>query len=75
MNLFSKWTRRDSKLSRRVHDLQSEIESRDRIIKVVEAERDAMAAVIARDRARVASETAQFNRQRAEAESDGRTTQ
>lgn len=60
--------RSGEKLRRKILDLEMEIEARDRTIRVLEAERDAMAAVVARDRARVAAEVAEFGRQRAESE-------
>lgn len=55
-------------LEKRVADLEAEVEARDRLVKVIEAERDAMAAVIARDRERIRAEGASYARQRAEAE-------
>ena len=60
--------RRNENSRRRVLNLQAEIEARDRTIHVLEAERDALAAVISRDRARVAAEVAEFARKRAESE-------
>ncbi len=56
------------KLEKRNYDLQSSVESHVRTIAVLEAERDAMAGVIARDRMRVASECATHARHKAEAE-------
>jgi len=65
------------RLEKKILDLQSEIDSRDRMIAVLEAERDAMAGVIARDRMRVASECAMHARAKAEAEGtqDGRNSE
>ncbi len=65
------WTTRDAtvgKLRRIALNLQSQLEAKDRIISVLQAERDAMAGVIARDRMRVASECAVAARSKAEAE-------
>ena len=56
------------KLEKSILDLRAEIDSRERAIAVLEAERDAMAGVIARDRMRVASECAIHARTKAEAE-------
>lgn len=47
---------------------QSAHEATKRQLRVVEAERDALAAVVARDRARVAAETAAYARQQADEE-------
>ena len=64
------WTTdaRVAKLRRIALNLQSQLEAKERIIAVLEAERDSLAAVVARDRQRVAAECASFSRQRAEAE-------
>ena len=76
MNLIGKWTRRtDSKLTRRVHNLEMEIEARDRTIRVLQAEIDSLAGVVARDRLRVQAETAEYARRKAEAESNGHGSQ
>jgi len=56
-------SRKVQQLEKRVLELNAEIEARDRTIRILEAERDAMAAVIARDRERVKSETAAYARQ------------
>jgi cell division protein FtsB len=61
--LFKTTSRKVQKLLNRVADLEAEIEARDRQIRVLEAERDSMAAVIARDRERVRAETAVFARE------------
>lgn len=53
---------------KRVLDLQSQLDEKDRLISVLKAEIDGLAEVIARDRQRVLAETAQFARQQAEAE-------
>ena len=50
--------RKARRLEKQVLDLQAEIDARERIVRVLEAERDAMAAVIARDRERVKAESA-----------------
>jgi len=55
-------------LLRKLDRLEVELRKRDATIAVLEAERDAMAAVIARDRQRVQAESASYARQRAEAE-------
>lgn len=52
----------------KVQSLQAELSKAKRIIAVLEAERDAMAGVIARDRMRVAAETAIHARTKAESE-------
>lgn len=59
---------RQTKLEKQVLDLQSVIDAKDRIINVLEAEIESMAAVIARDRARIKAEGAAYARQQAEAE-------
>jgi hypothetical protein len=55
-------------VDQRIADLEATVESRDRTIRVLTAETEAMAGVIARDRARVAAETAIACRTRAESE-------
>ena len=73
--MLKAWNQRKTRrLEKQVLDLQAEIDARDRIVKVFEAERDAMAAVIARDRERVKAESAGFAQLRAEREglTDGR---
>lgn len=72
-----RWFRdlRALRTDRRILDLQARLEEKDRLISVLKAEVDSMAGVIARDRARVAAETARFTREQAEAEGgsdDGR---
>ncbi len=65
------WTTTDAnvgKLRRIALDLKARLEAKDRQLAVLEAERDSLAAVVARDRQRVAAECASFSRQRAEAE-------
>jgi hypothetical protein len=49
-------------------DFQAELDARDRIIRVQQAELDAMAGVLARDRERIKAEGAAYARQRAEHE-------
>jgi len=67
---FLEWLtrRRGDKLRRKVLNLEATVEARDRTIRILESERDGLAAVISRDRARVAAEVAEFARQRAESE-------
>ena len=55
-------------LETRLYAEQAAHEATRRELAVITAERDALAAVVARDRARVAAETAGFARQRADAE-------
>lgn len=73
MGFLKRWANRsleraNSRLEKQVADLQATVEARDRTIQVLEAERDALAGVIARDRMRVASESAIHARTKAEAE-------
>ncbi len=56
------------KLRKIALDLKSQIEAKDRVIAVMQAEIDSLAAVVARDRQRVAAECASLSRQRADAE-------
>lgn len=55
---------------RRVLDLESRLEEKDRLIEVLRTENKAMAEVIERDRARVASEMAAYNRTIAQCEAN-----
>lgn len=66
IGLLKRWATRS--LQRQVDKLETELHKRDATIAVLEAERDAMAGVIARDRMRVASECAMHARTKAEAE-------
>ena len=77
MFLHRKPDTKSARLMKKIADLESQLEARDRVIAVLEAERDSMAAVIARDRMRVASECAIAARTKAEAEgnTDDRTTE
>ena len=68
MMFFQKPMPRVRKLQRQLADLQSDLEAERLKTKVVEAERDNLAAVIARDRERIKAEGAAYARQRAEAE-------
>lgn len=52
----------------RIADLEAELDARDRTIKVLEAERDNLASVVARDRERIRAEGAAYARARAESE-------
>lgn len=65
---------REAELHRQLAGEQTSHEVTRRKLAIAEAEAEALAAVIARDRMRVASETALFARQRAESEGEnGRT--
>jgi len=55
-------------LQKQVADLEAELDARDRIIAVLESERDSLAGVLARDRERIKAEGAAYARQRAESE-------
>ena len=59
------------RLQKQVADLTAELEAKDRVIQILETERDTMSAVIARDRQRVQAESAALARSRAEAEGIG----
>lgn len=67
MSLF-KIPPKTKKLERRIADLENQLEVKSRTIAVLEAERDAMASVLARDRQRVLAESAEYARRRAESE-------
>ena len=56
------------KLQRQLADLQAALEAERLKIKVVESERDSLAAVVARDRQRIQAEGAAYARRRAESE-------
>ena len=56
------------RLQKQVADLESELEAKERIIKVQQAEIDSLCAVVARDRERIKAEGAAYVRQRAESE-------
>lgn len=58
--LLTRWA--DSAAKARVAELETELAKTAARLSVVEAERDALAEVIARDRARVAAETAAHHR-------------
>ncbi len=64
--------RRGGKARKKILDLEAEVAKRDRRIAVLQAEIDSLSAVVARDRLRVQSETAEYARKKAEAE-DGHT--
>ena len=66
MNWFK--PKKPTRQEKQVLDLQAEIEALKRQITVLEAERDTMAQVLARDRQRVQAEGAAYARKRAEAE-------
>lgn len=61
--VFIAWA--DARLRRRVAELEAQLDA-------TTAERDALAAVCARDRARIEAETAAFGRRRAEDEHAGK---
>lgn len=52
--------RKIAALEKRVLDLESVVEERNRQIRILEAERDSLSEVIARDRLRVKAESATF---------------
>jgi hypothetical protein len=58
----------DDRLKARIAELESELDAARRQLEVTAAERDALAGVVARDRARIEMETARFARRRAEDE-------
>jgi hypothetical protein len=65
----------DKLLRDRNAELEAELQARDRIIAVKDAEIQSLAAVVARDRERVKAEAAAYARQRAECEgTHGRTS-
>lgn len=65
----------DKAARRRIADLEAELLAAARKLSVAEAEIEAMAGVIERDRRRVAAETAIQTRRQAEAEGNDRRTQ
>jgi hypothetical protein len=64
--LLRRWA--DAALWHQVATLSTELDAAGRKLAVVEAERDALAEVIARDRERIKAEGAAYARQRAESE-------
>jgi hypothetical protein len=58
----------DKLLRAKLAELESELASRDRTIRIQAAEIESLAGVIARDRERVKAESAAYARQRAECE-------
>lgn len=64
--LLRRWA--DAALTKQVADLETELDATKRKLTVAEAEVESMAAVIARDRARIKAEGAAYARQQAEAE-------
>ena len=64
--LLQRWA--NAKLRRRVLELEAELEAARRTVKVLEAERDNLALVLARDRSRIEAEIATYQRRKAEAE-------
>ena len=64
--LLRRWA--DAALCAENDRLQTELRKRDATIDVLETERDALAAVVARDRSRIMAECAAYARQRANAE-------
>lgn len=65
-SLLRRWA--DAALVREATDLKQKLDTTQRELAVTEAERDTLAAVVVRERARVEAETAIYNRNRAEAE-------
>jgi hypothetical protein len=60
--------RENAKLSAELLDTRAELEAERRALRVAEAEIESLAAVVARDRARVKAETAVYARKLADAE-------
>lgn len=60
--------RENAKLRRQCDELRSELEAERRRLGVANAEIETLSAVIARDRSRIQSEMAAYQRKRAEAE-------
>ncbi len=73
--ILKRWA--DASLQRQVTKLEAELEAGRRAVKVLEAERDNLALVLARDRSRIEAEIAAYQRRKAEAEgsTDGRDTE
>lgn len=72
-DLFRNRTRRQRKTEGKVADLEAKVAALERTLRVKDAEIDALAAVIARDRERVAAETAVYARRAAvEDQTNGR---
>jgi multidrug resistance efflux pump len=64
----------DKCLQYRLAELEAELASRERTIRIQQAEIESLAAVVARDRERIKAEAASYARQRAESEGiNGRT--
>ena len=66
--MLRKPSKREAKLQKQLDDAQAEIEALKRTQSVLEAERDSMAEVIARDRERIRSELAIYAAKTASAE-------
>lgn len=66
MTFLRRWA--DAALQTRIATLESALEAEQRCRAVAEAEIESMAAVIARDRARIEAESAAYSRARAESE-------
>ena len=66
--MFAKPSIRIRKFEKRILDLESQLEAERRIVIIRDTEILNLAKVIARDRARIESETASFQRIKAEAE-------
>jgi len=64
--ILARWA--NDVLTRQLLQLESELDVERRTIKVLQAELDSMAAVLARDRERIRAESAAYSRQRADAE-------
>lgn len=65
-----KWLKsiRNRRQERRIRQLETDLEIANKRAEVLEAERDNLAAVVARDRQRIQAEAAAYGRKQAEAE-------
>ena len=66
--IFRQPSTKEKRLQKKVLDLESQLEAKERVIVVMQAEIDSLAAVVARDRQRIHAECAAYSRQQAEAE-------
>lgn len=66
MRILQQWA--TAKVRRQNANLVADLEAHDRTIKVMQAEIDSLALVVARDRERIMAEAAAYARQRAESE-------
>jgi hypothetical protein len=74
MRLLSRWA--EASTQARISKLEADLEAERLKVKVIEAERDNLASVVARDRERIRAEGAAYARQRADSEGvpDGKRT-